>query len=130
MALIDEENLELLPISELIKLDIERYGRWAYLMYKINVIPAGYTDCTSNRDFILWNYHEYDRKLYANIPFNLEWAKAGLVVSHVSGGVITDLDIPDRSDCSPCGFVNGVSTTFYNIGNLCHPFLPTKELGL
>ena len=73
----DFNKLELKPIAELVQLDIERYEENTYLMYAVDSM-----DITNNDHLLL--LLEYNntlkRKYYANAPFNLAWAKAGVAV--------------------------------------------------
>lgn len=61
------------PIAELVKLDIEWYGEENYLlMYDYDIMPYGGVGGNCSDMPV-----PKKRKLYANAPFNLEWAMAG-----------------------------------------------------
>ncbi len=78
VALKYDEGIELKPITELIEIDIRRYGDNAFLMYRVD-INGVFEDIAANHCINTSN-HLYERKLYANAPFNIEWAKAGVAV--------------------------------------------------
>jgi hypothetical protein len=98
-------DVQLKKLDKLIKLDIERYGKENYLwMYEWNF---------STDTGMIIHY----RKLYANWPFNIGWAKAGVPIEvqmiHSKEWVIK---------------TKGLSGYF--IDSMRHPFPPLNELGL
>lgn len=125
-------EVRLKPISELIKLDIKRYEKWAFLMYEIwSMCNEYFEPFKSNIDLQeslthpLIDPSRIYRKLYANIPFNIEWAKAGLA---------TEIYVNNWKKCQSKTFENrkfpliqldNISVSEFN---LSHPFPPIKEL--
>jgi hypothetical protein len=127
------------PLDELVEMDIERYGeKNALLMYEFSGLGGDWQDipvhanCADVLVALGNNFYEHRRKLYANAPFNIEWAKAGVAVEHENregefkkycGGSFID------------SFKNDGYICFKNDGaihenQLRHPFPPLKELGL
>ena len=148
-----DEEIELKPIAELVKLDIQRYGDNAFLMYEIfkhdsenyiNWLPAcNNNEVLSGIDSDKGNgkmfVNHVRRKLYANAPFNLEWAKAGVVVESLflnKWTIENGIDFK-KSTIKEIDGVFRVIEDDYEYGSLCpilkrlrHPFPPRKELGL
>ena len=116
-------DCRLKPIRLLIKIDFERYAENAFLLYK---------DASSNRhvlDIIHQNNNGYtERKLYANIPFNLEWARAGVAVEckiEDCYEICDFVQITSDTDISVmCGevWIHGV-----DFKAMRHPFPPVVE---
>ena len=123
------------PIAELVQLDIERYGEWAYLMWDILMLgDAKYEDYKSNAELLrdidepLIDPSRISRKLYANVPFNLGWAKAGVAAECKIEGCYEICDfvqINSDTDISVmCGevWMHGV-----DFKAMRHPFPPVVE---
>lgn len=126
--------IQLKPLDKLVELDIQRYGKWAYLIYK---------NVSSNRhllDMIHQDANGNDpiRKPYANVPFNIEWAKADVDVEWFNLGEWKKLSANEFSITHEWTYNNGKkviqsnpsSCIYYAIDDLRHPFPPVKELGL
>jgi hypothetical protein len=91
----DANAVRLKPIDDLVRLDIERYGDNAFLMYEWQVddcMHPAINDCNyysfeSNKSIKshIKAGNDVRRKPYANCPFNIEWAKAGVAMEFYLG---------------------------------------------
>jgi hypothetical protein len=94
LAFLPKANTRLKPIAELVELDIDRYGDDAYLMYQWRHDYDDFEDCGYKKD-TEWkspksnadcedlagsSNYILERKLAANAPFTLEWAKSGVEI--------------------------------------------------
>ena len=119
--------LRLKPIVELVKLDIDRYGDNAYLMYKEkDTGQLRSHDLFLSNDCLIISDIELERKLYAGVPFNLEWAKSGVAVEAMS---ILPMEWIPVKFCNQNKLQNwvllpGWEKAMFSSSNLRHPFPP------
>jgi len=133
-------HCRLKSIAKLIEIDIERYDKWAYLMY---MPKNGDADEFLDNECVFLFPDEIVRKPYANLPFNLEWAKAGVAVEYYSQVLcewiyvnevhkyIKWINVNDEDEFVffECGSMPGRNLK-WKLSSLRHPLPPTKELGL
>jgi len=134
--------LKLKPIAELVRSDIERYGEWAFLMYEFEDFGQdhktvlnfksnqAFTDLIEDNDC----QFKIKRKLYANVPFNLEWAMAGVPIEFLNPcnnqwELVVKKGVMDE-DAVNVFFTECPAGMWIEPIDLRHPFPPVKELGL
>jgi hypothetical protein len=135
------ECIVLKPLDKLVEMDIERYGeKNVLLMYEFSGLGGDWQDipvhanCADVLVALGNNFYEHRRKLYANAPFNIEWAQAGVAVEFLNPCsnawelVIKKGDMNNEAmqiffEQCPCGM-------WIVPVDLRHPFPPIKELGL
>lgn len=140
---VEQEGLYLLkPIAELIKLDIERYGENAFLMYQWRhdyddlerkdtcwKTPESNKDC---EDLANSTNYVIERKLYANCQFNLNWAKMGVMIEclHRENWIKGEFDSVNGQKAWINFMFNGDRKLglFLRENGLRHPFPPTNDL--
>jgi len=125
--------VRLKPLDKLLELDIERYGKWAFLMYEIDMREDGEKPLC-NKDVEIATGYFAKRKLYANAPFNLEWAKAGVKTQANTANRWKDCIISIDNKTIIASWDTGFMRVEYCIEPICrdlrHPFPPIKELEL
>jgi len=135
-ALNSDMGFSLKPLDKLIQLDIERYGKWAVLMYEWQYKDNGTADWVDrwfdcDRPISFKPTLNYRRKLYANAPFNVEWARAGVAVEWYCGDLkkpVIDFEVLNEVDFLAIGKIDGEYNQFYVSEHLRHPFPPIKEV--
>jgi len=129
---VEQEGLFLLkPLDKLIELDIKQYGSDAFLMYKVrNNNFKEFQDPLNNTDVLDIIESEKlslcERKLYANVPFNIQWANTGLSleINCFQGWVKCNSKTFEKRKFP---FVELDGGFLCSENNLRHPFPPLKE---
>ena len=147
-------KIALKPLAELFKLDVYRYGDNAFLMYEYDYLGDWVTPMAKNGNRLIKSYLTQKarpicrRKLYANAPFNLEWAKLGVLIEACIKGdwkeVFLNEFIDSGMEQSPIYYDDSSTEFFFLIANansdyetvwiqkndLRHPFPPVNETRL
>ncbi len=129
-ALKYDEEIELKPIAELVQLDIERYGDNAFLMYRGGQFCINHQlkDAKSNAEIEKWlragSRMLIERKLYANVPLSLEWAKARVRVEFLHGKEWIPVKFLKKDNNGVWFFSERIGKHFISEQFLRHPFPP------
>lgn len=131
-----DDAVRLKPVAELVKLDIEQYGNEnAHFLYEYkNVHFDDWQKPESILSMLTTANCEIRRKPYANAPFNLEWAKAGVDVEFLNpcsshwDPVVKKGDMDEEA--MQVFFEQRPTGLWIEPIDLRHPFPPVKDLGL